>query len=594
MQILRKNQDLNLVLNHETDFQTNLGWQENLAQLEDEILGDIINPTENYETVRFIHEPYDSTNNLSENVVEQTDIWFYFYFLNNGTYNNGLDYNRIGITTRENAKMLRQSTESFFRLEFFKTPHILDENGSIIEYEAPNRINRKLVFAKNLSLPLGEKVFYTGENFNEYIHVPVFMGSNYKNKENMYFFWFQDESVLTETTLSGTTTLDKYTFVNTGTAKTTPFLNSNNLLTNINIPNGTTVFSGQTNQMFDIPEVTVTYDRNFYPGTNTFFMTAKFFNATDGSIVDFTNDAFSASYTATGITESTDMYYQVDINKLDYSYKVYFFNGTKSVDRYGRTCLPIQFYERGGGTFTKPTYDCTSFVPPPTPNPTLTPTPTISLTPTPTPTPTPAGNGGGNGGTEEPVYYYFKLKSCLEDPNSPTNVYWTYRSFLSTSMSYGNIFKSAGGFYYTIVDHSLTNQNGTIDGTKSVSPDPQSCSEVENYWQPPAPNRTINVSVFAPIEYKNASIVLTDVCGKNPSNILFGNGYTTAGVGWIDGTTISSNTTYQLYENSTAGSSTLFSGPNKYCGILISGQGSTFAYVAYINSTGNLSEWSTC
>jgi hypothetical protein len=228
--------------------------------------------------------------------------------------------------------MLRQSTESFFRLEFFKTPHILDDNGEIIGYEAPNRINRKLVFTKNLSLPLGEKVFYTGENFNEYIHVPVFMGSNYKNKENMYFFWFQDESVLTETTLSGTTT------------------------------------------------------------GNTFFMTAKFFNATDGSITDFTNDAFSDSYTATGITESTDMYYQVDIDKIDYSYKVYLFNGTKSVDRYGRTCLPIQFYERGGGTFTKPTYDCTSFVPPPTPAPSQTPAATPALTPpaTPAPSQTPA------------------------------------------------------------------------------------------------------------------------------------------------------------------------------------------------------------
>jgi hypothetical protein len=423
MQILRKNEDLNLVLNHETDFQTNLGWQENLAQLEDEILGDIINPTENYETVRFIHEPYDSTNNLSENVVEQTDIWFYFYFLNNGTYNNGLDYNRIGITTRENAKMLRQSTESFFRLEFFKTPHILDDNGEIIGYEAPNRINRKLVFAKNLSLPLGEKVFYTGENFNEYIHVPVFMGSNYKNKENMYFFWFQDESVLTETILSGTTT------------------------------------------------------------GNTFFMTAKFFNATDGSIVDFTNDAFSVSYSATGITESTDMYYQVDINKTDYSYKVYLFDGEKSTDRYGRTCLPIQFYERGGGSFTKPTYDCTSYVPPPTPAPSQTPAATPAPTPPATPAPTPnVGSGkcysftlensvdrNGYGVSYKPVggsTVYNKFSELVEDGNG---VIYVCSTVDPTQLQYsGPVYNSVGFIQGVTKSGPNANCNSNLDCTPSL------------------------------------------------------------------------------------------------------------------------------
>ena len=55
MKILRKNTDLSLVLNQEVDFQMNLGWQENMQQFEDEVLSDIINPIENYETVRFIH-----------------------------------------------------------------------------------------------------------------------------------------------------------------------------------------------------------------------------------------------------------------------------------------------------------------------------------------------------------------------------------------------------------------------------------------------------------------------------------------------------------------------------------------------------------
>lgn len=216
MEILRKDENQNLIINKEQDFQNNLGWEENMLQFEDEVLSTIINPIENYETVRYIHKPYDTE--VSGLTFSQTDIWYSFYFTSGSTYTQ--DYNVVGIDTHENAKMLKQATESFFRLEFYKTPHI-----SGTTYQAPTRSNRKLSFARNLSLPLGEKYFYTGNNINEDIFFPVFMGSNYRNKENMYLFWFQDESVLSESVLSG----------------------------------------------------------------DTFWMTVKFYNANDGSIIDFVN-----------------------------------------------------------------------------------------------------------------------------------------------------------------------------------------------------------------------------------------------------------------------------------------------------------------
>lgn len=206
MKILRKNIDQNIILNGEDTFKTDLGWQDNAAEMEREILESIINPAQNYETIRYIHKPYTSDNGLS-----QTDIWFKFSFISGSTYVQ--DYEPTGLTAKENAEMLRQTTESFFRLEFYKTPN----------NEAPDRSNRKLVFTKNLALPLGEKYFYTP--LNDYIFKPVFMGSNYRNKENMYIFWFKDDSVFSEELLKG----------------------------------------------------------------NNFYMTAKFFNAEDGSIVDFTN-----------------------------------------------------------------------------------------------------------------------------------------------------------------------------------------------------------------------------------------------------------------------------------------------------------------
>jgi hypothetical protein len=349
MKILRKDTDLNILLNTETDFQTNLGWEESLKEFETEVLNDIINPIENYETVRYIHKPY-----LSDGV-EQTDIWFYFYFQSGGTYVQ--DYTPQGISSQENENMLKQATESFFRLEFYKTPGII--SGTTLVCEPPTRQNRKLIFSKNLSLPLGEKMFYNP--LNGFIHLPVFRGSNYSNKENMYFFWFQDESVLTETNLSGTTT------------------------------------------------------------SNTFFMTAKFYNAKDGTILDFANDCYSTSHT---IIEQNDMYYQVDINKRDYSYQVYFYNGVVKCEEVGLTNKPIMFFERGGGTApSNILYHICSNV---TPTPTITPTPTRtpSLTPTPTPTPTITPTPTQSDGSYLLVSSSSRSSACNEYETGTKVKYW--------------------------------------------------------------------------------------------------------------------------------------------------------------------------
>ena len=59
MKILYKNIDQSLLFNTETEFRTNAGWEENFLVYQDQILKSIINPIENYETVRYIHEPYN-------------------------------------------------------------------------------------------------------------------------------------------------------------------------------------------------------------------------------------------------------------------------------------------------------------------------------------------------------------------------------------------------------------------------------------------------------------------------------------------------------------------------------------------------------
>ena len=212
MEILRNDLNRNIVLNSETNFRTDLGWEESFQEFEKDTLESIINPAVNFETVRYAHKSCTGgTGNI-----EQMDIWFYFYFYNNQnppTHIGGLNYEYIGLTPEKNAKVLRQDNDSFFRLEFYKVP----------EGQNPNSTNRKLVFTKHLPIPLGEKVLYSPNN--NYIYVPVFMGSNFRNKENMYLFWFQDNTVMDGTLMSGNTFYMTVKFFNTIDGQTSSFTN---------------------------------------------------------------------------------------------------------------------------------------------------------------------------------------------------------------------------------------------------------------------------------------------------------------------------------------------------------------------------------
>jgi len=275
MEILFKNKNMNLVLNQEQDFKTDLGWQENAQELEDQTLEKIINPVDNYETVRYIHQPYSSSLSGTTTTITQSDIWFKFHFLSGSTYVT--DYEPTGLSYKENNEIRDFFKKSFFRLEFYKVPC----------GEIPTRANRRLVFTKNLPLTSGEMYNYYKEELNGNIitgitdvkiYKPVFMGTNYKNSENLYIFWFQDDSPFEETNLIG----------------------------------------------------------------NVFYMTAKFFNAENGEITDFVTNSdvdvdidegrygkrirpiefFEKNNLGGQIVEPNDMYYCVTIDRSNFTYVV--------------------------------------------------------------------------------------------------------------------------------------------------------------------------------------------------------------------------------------------------------------------------------
>lgn len=298
MELRKSNNDQKLILNQESNFMVDLGWSESFQSFEDEVLSSIINPIENYETVRFIHKPYISNITL----IQQTDIWFYFYFSDGDTHSNGLNYGRGNLYQTES--LTADVKNSFFRLEFYKTKND----------ELPNRSNRKFVFAKNLSVPLGQKTYLT--DTNDFVYLPVFTGSNYKNKENMYLFWFYDDTVLEE-----------------------------------------------TEYMSDI-----------------FYVTARFYNANDGSRLNFANQSKNSE----DINEETDLYYKMIIERSptsgdpSFNYSMFDLNTNQRV---GTLLNPINFYSVGSVTVALPTLT-------PTATPAPTPTATEVVTPTPTPSPT--------------------------------------------------------------------------------------------------------------------------------------------------------------------------------------------------------------
>lgn len=301
MKLRKQNGDKNLVLGSNQNFRTDAGWDESFQTYQREVLEDIINPVENYETCRYIHKPYTS------NGIEQTDIWLQFLFKKNGSYNDGLDYYRVGIEQSDNK--IETLKNSFFKLEFYKTPN----------NDPPNRQNRRLVFSKNLNPMVGEDLILdTGQE----IKIPVFCGTPFRNKENMYLFWFEDDTVLEESVLTG----------------------------------------------------------------GTFYMTAKFYNAYNGDKTQFLNSDLGNDVVPVEEEDLYFLVEMDRTNEPTYNYAIYVYDpyGFGKGGRVGSPISPIKFYEMGGnvGSGNTPTPSSTTVLTP-TPSSTvvLTPTPSPSSTP---------------------------------------------------------------------------------------------------------------------------------------------------------------------------------------------------------------------
>jgi hypothetical protein len=117
--------------------------------------------------------------------------------------------------------------------------------------------------------------------------------------------------------------------------------------------------------------------------------------------------------------------------------------------------------------------------PTPTPQPaTATPTPTPVTGATATPTPTPQG---------EPEFY-LQLQPCDSAPG--TGIRWTINTYPQSEIMVGDIFWSAGGAYYQVINYQIEQPNpiGDIDGSKST--EYTSCSQTPGSYIAPTATPT--------------------------------------------------------------------------------------------------------
>ena len=187
-----------------------------------------------------------------------------------------------------------------------------------------------------------------------------------------------------------------------------------------------------------------------------------------------------------------------------------------------------------------------------------------SNTPTPTSTVTPT-----------PIYFYFKLKRCDVDPNDPSNVYWTTNRYPSDYMSYGDVFDSSN-FFYNVVDHSLTDQGGTISGSKSTQY--STCNDVPGHWVYVPPPPGVGLLIYTGATYNNS----TDPCNLYESTIA-----ANSTIVYLSGHTIPANGDYAYTTNIC---NTTYAGNSNYYASLVNSTRYTFT----IGSGGYINNVSQC
>lgn len=168
--------------------------------------------------------------------------------------------------------------------------------------------------------------------------------------------------------------------------------------------------------------------------------------------------------------------------------------------------------------------------PTPTAGPTFTPTPTPTVTSTPegptfTPTPTPTSTPDGPTFTPTPTPtetpWYLQLSRCDSAPNTVTG--WTINTYVQSQIMVGDIFLSAGGFYYQVINYQTAQPSpaGIIDGSKA-SEQYQSCDDTPGHYVAPPVNPGVTLLIHTGQTFNNSDepcAMYESAIGTNSLNV---------------------------------------------------------------------------
>ena len=292
--------DLNINLGFGTTIEET-GREDLIKGYEDSVVEKLINPISDYEITRYRHAPLD------DNSSESPDIYYEFNFYDelgvtwsttipNTLGPNPYGYNFQGYTNEEISKNDKGLEKSFFKMDFYDSPH---------------RTSNKFYMSNIMQPVKGESLYLSSIDLDCTNTAPFLNEWGYLNMN-------QPDN---------------------------PIMDSTNTLT---------VFETRLNVKipkfhFDMDDKNSGYffywlKNDDVVRTNRFFVTAKFFNGGDGDVVKFLNTLPSniPIIDKNSFDPTVYLYYVVVLDKTNYTYRVTDMLG----NRVGTTpANPVQYWE---------------------------------------------------------------------------------------------------------------------------------------------------------------------------------------------------------------------------------------------------------
>ena len=169
-----------------------VGVNDSIEIFENEIIKKIINPIDNFETIRYSHEPWNDS--ISDNTKTSINYEFYFYnspadsnITGETNSNNWVsDYRANGLTTSEVYFKDKVLTNSFFKLDF---------------YDSKNVTNQQIYLTIIIPTRQGETLSTTYGRKTVNINKPTFSLDFTGNKEGYFVYWLKSTEFINLSTL---------------------------------------------------------------------------------------------------------------------------------------------------------------------------------------------------------------------------------------------------------------------------------------------------------------------------------------------------------------------------------------------------------